>query len=399
MSQSYWGYWLVVMGVAVIGLMVSVQGITTNTTQDYYSIKEITDASMLEAVDYAYFRDYNEIKMDKEKFMEVFIRMISEAMGGTDTYEVNFYELYEAPPKVSVEVKSNSGTDFINVGEYDTVSRYDAILQIYAKEVGGSTGGSSKPNDNGSSSGGAGTSNGSGTSSGSNGSSGSTNPSTYTVNFDLNGGTGYIPSQTIASGSKVSKPSDPTRSGYDFNGWVANGSAYNFNSAVRSNFTLVASWKEKQNDIKTCSVVLQNDSSGKMIKVVDASTGRSVTSLNPGGTYEISFKALIQGPLSSDSGRITQQDLNKGFYCMTKQAGIKSSDNIIYLNGRYTNADMEYNFKGDPFPRYDMVSDTTFYATVKVPSNYSGRTVTFTAVYQGKESERLITETINLRVN
>lgn len=135
MQSSYWGYWLVVMGVAIVGLMISVQGITTNATQDHYSIKEITDASMLEAVDYAYYRDYNEIKIDKEKFMEVFIRRLADVMGSNDTYEVNFYAIYEAPPKVSVEIKSNSGANFVS-GEYDTISRIDAILQIHAEEIG-----------------------------------------------------------------------------------------------------------------------------------------------------------------------------------------------------------------------------------------------------------------------
>ena len=133
MQSSYWGYWLVVMGVAIVGLMISVQGITTNTTQDSYAIREITDASMLEAVDYAYYRDYNEIKIDKEKFMEVFLRMTAEVMGVNDTYEVNFYAIYEAPPKVSVEIRSNSGTNFIQVGEYDTTTRIDAIIQIHAE--------------------------------------------------------------------------------------------------------------------------------------------------------------------------------------------------------------------------------------------------------------------------
>ena len=133
MQRSYWGYWLAVMGVAIVGLMISVQGITTNTTQDSYAIREITDASMLEAVDYGYYRDYNEIKINKEKFMEVFLRMIAEVMGVNDTYEVNFYAIYEAPPKVSVEVKSNSGANFISAGEYDTTSRIDAIIQIHAE--------------------------------------------------------------------------------------------------------------------------------------------------------------------------------------------------------------------------------------------------------------------------
>ena len=104
MPTSYWGYWLVVMGVAIVGLMIQVQGITTNTTQDSYAIREITDAAMLESVDYGYYRDYNEIKINKEKFMEVFIRMIAEVMGVNDTY-------------------------------YDTTTRIDAIIQIHAEEV------------------------------------------------------------------------------------------------------------------------------------------------------------------------------------------------------------------------------------------------------------------------
>ncbi len=135
-QSSYWGYWLITFGVAIVGLMISVQGITTNTTQDSYAIREIAEASMLEAVDYGYYRDYNEIKINKEKFMEVFIRMTAEVMGVNDSYEVNFYAIYEAPPKVSVEIKTNSGTNFINTGDYDTVSRIDAIIQIHAEEVG-----------------------------------------------------------------------------------------------------------------------------------------------------------------------------------------------------------------------------------------------------------------------
>ena len=133
MQSSYWGYWLVVMGVAIVGLMISVQGITTNTTQDRYAIREITDAAMLEAVDYAYYRDYNEVKINKEKFMEVFLRMTAEVMGANDTYEVNFYAIYEAPPKVSVEIKSSSGTNFISTDDYDTTTRIDAIIQIHAE--------------------------------------------------------------------------------------------------------------------------------------------------------------------------------------------------------------------------------------------------------------------------
>lgn len=134
MQSSYWGYWLVVFGVAIVGLVITVNGITSTETQDYYTIKENVDASMLESIDFAYYRDYNEIKINKEKFMEVFIRKLPAVMAPNSTFKVNFYAIYEAPPKVSVEILSNSGASFM-AGQYDTVTRIDAILQSFAKEV------------------------------------------------------------------------------------------------------------------------------------------------------------------------------------------------------------------------------------------------------------------------
>ena len=136
MQSSYWGYWLVLMGVAVVGLMISVNGLTTTSTQDHYAAREITEVSMLESIDNGYYRDYNEVKMNKEKFMEVFTRMLAKNMSSTDTYEINFYEIYEAPPKVSVEIKSHSGANFISTSDYDVTTRIDAIVQIHAIEAG-----------------------------------------------------------------------------------------------------------------------------------------------------------------------------------------------------------------------------------------------------------------------
>ncbi len=130
MQSSYWGYWIIVLGTAIIGLLISVQGITTSTSRDYTNIKDISSASMLEAVDYAYYRDYNEVKIDKEKFMEVFIRMLAETMSSTNQYEVNFYSIYESPPKASIEIKTNSGSSFVT-SNYDVINRIDTIIQVF----------------------------------------------------------------------------------------------------------------------------------------------------------------------------------------------------------------------------------------------------------------------------
>ncbi|MBE7064382.1 MAG: hypothetical protein E7384_00995 [Ruminococcaceae bacterium] len=65
---------------------------------------------------------------------------------------------------------------------------------------------------------------------------------TYTVTFDSAGGSA-VTAQTIEEGQKVTKPADPTKSGFNFKGWTLNGSAYNFNTAVNGDITLVATWE------------------------------------------------------------------------------------------------------------------------------------------------------------
>ena len=70
-------------------------------------------------------------------------------------------------------------------------------------------------------------------------------PTVYTVTFDSNGGSA-VTAQSIESGQKATKPADPTKDGYDFKGWTLNGSAYDFNTAVNGNITLVATWEQQQ---------------------------------------------------------------------------------------------------------------------------------------------------------
>ena len=80
MKESVWGYWLIVLGISIIGLMMFLQNYTTTSEQDYYLIKSALEASMYEAVDYAYFRDTGRFKMNTEKFVENFIRRFSETV-------------------------------------------------------------------------------------------------------------------------------------------------------------------------------------------------------------------------------------------------------------------------------------------------------------------------------
>ena len=72
----------------------------------------------------------------------------------------------------------------------------------------------------------------------------------YTVRFDLNGGVGDISNQQIEKGNKVSKPTDPTRKGYTFNGWLCDGENWSFAGyVVTDDITLVASWSKNDYEV------------------------------------------------------------------------------------------------------------------------------------------------------
>ena len=69
-------------------------------------------------------------------------------------------------------------------------------------------------------------------------------PESFTVHFNSNGGSA-VPSQTVAGGSTASRPADPTREGFWFNGWYADNTletAYDFDAAVTEDITLYAGW-------------------------------------------------------------------------------------------------------------------------------------------------------------
>ena len=134
MRESYWGYWLILLGIAVIIIMMLISSVTNNSTQDYYLIKEVTEQSMIDAVDLAYYRTSGELKINRERFVESFLRRFSEG-ASLNTYQIDFYDIYEAPPKVSVKVTTKSGSYAVagDVADFDIVNRIDAILELDGK--------------------------------------------------------------------------------------------------------------------------------------------------------------------------------------------------------------------------------------------------------------------------
>ena len=68
-------------------------------------------------------------------------------------------------------------------------------------------------------------------------------PATYTVTFDANGGSD-VAAATVTENEKVTKPTDPTKTGYTFAGWCVGESevAFDFELPISTPMTLKAKW-------------------------------------------------------------------------------------------------------------------------------------------------------------
>ena len=108
--------------------------ITVSNEQDYYNLKNAAEASMIDAVDVAYYRLTGEIKISKEKFVENFTRRFTEnSTFGQGNYSIVFYDIMESPPKVSLRIYDNTNSYNIYNIETDAkiVNEITAILDGY----------------------------------------------------------------------------------------------------------------------------------------------------------------------------------------------------------------------------------------------------------------------------
>ncbi len=149
MKESIWGYWIIVLGISIISIMILLQNYSITDEQSFFLVKETLASAMKESVDYAYLADspqpidennyksennYGTFKINREKVIENFIRRFADTVDISKNYKINFYQVSEEPPAISVEVLSS--TNASNFGEWQggadteavTSSRFTGIL-------------------------------------------------------------------------------------------------------------------------------------------------------------------------------------------------------------------------------------------------------------------------------
>ena len=71
MKESFWTYLVIALGLFIIVVLILVQDLTTTAEEDYYLMKEVMEAAMIDSVDYGIYRSTGEIRIIEEKFVEV----------------------------------------------------------------------------------------------------------------------------------------------------------------------------------------------------------------------------------------------------------------------------------------------------------------------------------------
>ncbi len=131
MKEAFWGYLLIGLGLMVIVVMMLVQNYTSTSEEDYYLAKEVLESSMIDSVDYGLYAQTGEVRIIESKFRESFIRRFAQSINNSKTYTIDFYDIYEAPPKASVLIKTKTGSYSVNSdsSNFDILTTLSGVLE------------------------------------------------------------------------------------------------------------------------------------------------------------------------------------------------------------------------------------------------------------------------------
>ena len=138
MNESLWMYFFMTMGILGIVIINIFSNVLISNEQNYYLLKEVTEASMYDAVDLMAYRigvgENNDgvtrktdkdsmhcmegvpgtIRIVKEKFVESFTRRFAESADLNRHYRVIIHDIDECPPKVSISLIATERFSFVN---------------------------------------------------------------------------------------------------------------------------------------------------------------------------------------------------------------------------------------------------------------------------------------------
>lgn len=137
MKWSTAGVGVIVLGIIGVMVIALIQQLTTSSENDYYLLKEITEAAMIESIDLKYYRETGNLKIVKEKFVENFTRRYNESTLFIGTkYTIRFFDIIETPPKATVTI--DTGLENYRIytvnDDYSAYNNLTGILEYIGKQ-------------------------------------------------------------------------------------------------------------------------------------------------------------------------------------------------------------------------------------------------------------------------
>ena len=176
---------------------------------------------------------------------------------------------------------------------------------------------------------------------------------TYTVTFETSGGSAVAP-VAVDAGSTVSKPADPARSGYAFDGWYTENTyenPYDFHAAVTGSLTLYAKWNAIVYSDPTYAVSAPTAENGKIaVSPKNASAGSAVTiTVKPDSGYVLETISVTD----KNGNDLKLTDKGNGKYTFTMPAS------KVEIKATFMEDNSVLNFF------YDVPNDAYYFEAVK----------------------------------
>lgn len=133
MRESFWGILIVSLGLTSMFLVYFFQSITNTSEHNYELLKETTEAAMYDSLDLAAYRYDGSVRIDRELFVESFLRRFAQTATLSHQYHVRIYDVHEEPPKVSIQISTMGSETSTTIGNesvtFQLNNKIDAILE------------------------------------------------------------------------------------------------------------------------------------------------------------------------------------------------------------------------------------------------------------------------------
>jgi hypothetical protein len=106
MNKGFLTVGIILLAIIALLIINVLSNYSTGSEVDYYLVKETAEAAMEDSLDNAFFAEHGVPRMDKDYYVESFVRRFTTNINTTREYKLSFYSMSEVPPKVSVKVES-----------------------------------------------------------------------------------------------------------------------------------------------------------------------------------------------------------------------------------------------------------------------------------------------------